>query len=180
MSKVIADITMSLDGGHGARPGRLRDPRAGDCGDQCRGDGSAAARCRRRVQWLVKGHGYGAQQVGTPPFFVVTHSPPQDVRLERELGTRFTFVHDLTSAIDQARAAATRWSRRDPGRWGHHREGDRSGPRGRAAPAPRTDAARWRNTALWGGHAPDASPTSRLPFEQRRPPHLRAAHHRRR
>jgi dihydrofolate reductase len=51
--------------------------------------------------------GYGADQVGTPPFFVVTHSPPQDVRLTRELGMRFTFVPDLEAAIDQARAAAT-------------------------------------------------------------------------
>ena len=54
-----------------------------------------------------KDMGYGADQVGTPPFFVVTHSPPQDVRLERELGMRFTFVSDLETAIDQARAAAT-------------------------------------------------------------------------
>jgi dihydrofolate reductase len=51
--------------------------------------------------------GYGAQQAGTPPFFVVTHSPPQDVRLERELNLRFTFVPDLTAAVDQARTAAT-------------------------------------------------------------------------
>ena len=51
--------------------------------------------------------GYGADQAGTPPFFVVTHSPPQDVRLERELGMRFTFVGDLATAVDQARAAAT-------------------------------------------------------------------------
>ena len=51
--------------------------------------------------------GYGADQTGTPPFFVVTHAPPQDVRLERELGMRFTFVDDLATAIDQARAAAT-------------------------------------------------------------------------
>jgi len=29
--------------------------------------------------------GYGADQAGTPPFFVVTHAPPLDVRLEREL-----------------------------------------------------------------------------------------------
>src|SRR5204862_4920624 len=51
--------------------------------------------------------GYGADQTATPPFFVVTHSPPQDVRLERELGMRFTFVGDLVTAIDQARPAAT-------------------------------------------------------------------------
>jgi dihydrofolate reductase len=52
--------------------------------------------------------GYGADQTGTPPFFVVTHSAPQDVRLERELGLRFTFVDDLGAAVDQARAAAAK------------------------------------------------------------------------
>jgi dihydrofolate reductase len=51
--------------------------------------------------------GYGADQTGTPPFFVVTHSAPEDVRLELELGMRFTFVGDLAAAIDQARSAAT-------------------------------------------------------------------------
>src|SRR3954453_21506417 len=51
--------------------------------------------------------GYGADQTGTPPFFVVTHSPPPDVRLERDLGMSFTFVSDLPSAIDQARSAVT-------------------------------------------------------------------------
>ena len=39
--------------------------------------------------------GYGADQLGTSPFFVVTHSPPQDVRLERDLGMHFTFTTDL-------------------------------------------------------------------------------------
>src|ERR687897_2458520 len=38
--------------------------------------------------------------------FVVTHSPPQEVRLERELGMRVNFGSDLVTAIDQARAAA--------------------------------------------------------------------------
>jgi dihydrofolate reductase len=50
--------------------------------------------------------GYGADQTGTAPFFVVTHSPPQEVRLERELGMRVTFGSDQVTAIDQARAAA--------------------------------------------------------------------------
>jgi dihydrofolate reductase len=54
-----------------------------------------------------KDMGYGADQTGTPPFFVVTHSPPRDVRLERELRMRFTFVSDLLTAIDHARSAAT-------------------------------------------------------------------------
>ncbi|MEA3214321.1 MAG: hypothetical protein QOJ19_477, partial [Acidimicrobiia bacterium] len=33
-------------------------------------------------------------------------SAPQDVRLERELGMRFTFVGDLLAAVDAARSAA--------------------------------------------------------------------------
>jgi dihydrofolate reductase len=51
--------------------------------------------------------GYGADQVGTPPFFVVTHSPPRDVRLARDLDMTFTFVSDLMSAIEHAKVAAT-------------------------------------------------------------------------
>src|SRR4029078_3396409 len=54
-----------------------------------------------------KDMGYGAQQAGTPPFFVVTHSPPEPLRLEGDLGMSFTFAPDLETAIDQARAAAT-------------------------------------------------------------------------
>jgi hypothetical protein len=41
-----------------------------------------------------KDMGYGADQAGTPPFFVVTHSPPADVRLERDLGMRFSVSGD--------------------------------------------------------------------------------------
>jgi len=54
--------------------------------------------------------GYGADQAGTPPFFVVTHSPPTDVRLERDLGMRFSFAADLVTAIDRARSAAAHGS----------------------------------------------------------------------
>jgi hypothetical protein len=53
--------------------------------------------------------GYGADQTGTPSFFVIIHSPPADVRLQRELGMRVTFG-DLAAAIDQARAAASHGS----------------------------------------------------------------------
>jgi dihydrofolate reductase len=76
--------------------------------------GSGAVVMGRRLFDIVnapdgwnKDMGYGADQTGTPPFFVVTHSPPRDVRLERELGMRFTFVSDPVTAIDQARSAAT-------------------------------------------------------------------------
>src|SRR3954469_15352941 len=51
--------------------------------------------------------GYGADLTAAPPFFAVTHSPPADVRLERELGMSFTFAGDLAIAIDEARSAAT-------------------------------------------------------------------------
>ena len=47
--------------------------------------------------------GYGAGEVGTPPFFVVTHTAPSHVRLNLD----FTFVVEgLASAIAQAKAAA--------------------------------------------------------------------------
>jgi dihydrofolate reductase len=128
MSKVIADITMSLDG---YVTGPLADPRHGVGGvDELHTwvseqdpvdteilERSAAATgavvMGRRLFDIVDGPdgwtkdmGYGAQQAAAPPFFVVTHSAPQQVRLERELGMRFTFAHDLTTAVDQARAAA--------------------------------------------------------------------------
>ena len=46
---------------------------------------------------------YGAGLAGTPPFFVVTHSAPDDFRLNLD----FTFVTDgLPEAIARARAAA--------------------------------------------------------------------------
>ena len=129
MPKVIADITMSLDGyvtGPGADPEHglgdapeLHDwVREQDAVDteilESATAASGAVVMGRRLFDVVDGPygwsrdmGYGADQVGTPPFFVVTHSPPPDVRLERELGLRFTFVADLGTAIDQARAAAT-------------------------------------------------------------------------
>ena len=128
MPKVIADITMSLDGdvtGPGAdadhglgdaeelhawvadQDRSTRRSSSGDRSDRCRRDGPAALRCRRRPARWNEEMGYGAQEAGTPPFFVVTHSPPDDVRLVRELGLRVTFVSDLAAAVDQARSAAT-------------------------------------------------------------------------
>jgi dihydrofolate reductase len=129
MSKVIADITMSLDG---YVTGPLADSQHG-LGDvdelhawvaeqnpvdteilERMTAATGAVVMGRRLFDIVDGPngwtkdmGYGAQQAGTPPFFVVTHSAPQHVRLERELGMRFTFVDDLTTAVDQARSAAT-------------------------------------------------------------------------
>src|SRR4051794_4480526 len=128
MPKVIADITMSLDG-YVTGPGADREHGLGDAPElhACVTDqdavdaeilegataASGAVVMGRRLFDTVDGPGgwsndmgYGAQQVGMPPFFVVTHSPPDDVRLERELGMRFAFVTDLEAAIEQARAAA--------------------------------------------------------------------------
>jgi dihydrofolate reductase len=129
MSKVIADITMSLDG---YVTGPLADSQQG-LGDvdelhawvaeQDPVDTEILERIVAATDAVVMGRrlfdivdgpngwtkdmGYGAQQAATPPFFVVTHSAPKHVRLGRELGMRFTFVHDLTTAVDQARTAAT-------------------------------------------------------------------------
>ena len=46
--------------------------------------------------------GYGAQHVARPPFFVVTHEPPANVRLKLDL----RFVADVPTAIEQAKAVA--------------------------------------------------------------------------
>jgi dihydrofolate reductase len=129
MPKVVADITMSLDG-YVTGPGADVEHGLGDAPElhawvferdavdaeilERATAASGAVVMGRRLFDTVdapggwsKDIGYGADQVGTPPFFVVTHSPPGDVRLERELGLRFTFVSDLPAAIEQARAAAT-------------------------------------------------------------------------
>jgi dihydrofolate reductase len=129
MPNVIADISMSLDGfvtGEGADEQHglgdapelhtwvmHQDPVDTEILVEATAESGAVVMGRRLFD-VVNGPdgwnedmGYGADQTGTPPFFVVTHSPPRDVRLERELGMRFTFVRDLVTAIDQARSAAT-------------------------------------------------------------------------
>jgi dihydrofolate reductase len=128
MAKVIADITMSLDG-YVTGPGADVEHGLGDAPElhawvfeqdavdreilEGSTAGSGSVVMGRRLFDTVDAPGgwsnemgYGADQVGTPPFFVVTHEPPRDVRLEREMGMRFTFVPDLAAAIEQARAAA--------------------------------------------------------------------------
>lgn len=129
MRPVIADITMSLDGyvtGSGADPqhglGDAEELHAWvteqDTVDTEILERATAATgavvMGRRLFDIVDGPdgwtkdmGYGAQQAAAPPFFVVTHTAPQDVRLEREEGMQFTFVDDLSAAVDQARTAAT-------------------------------------------------------------------------
>ena len=128
MPKIIADITMSLDG-YVTGPGADIEHGLGDAPElhawvaeqdpvdteilEGATGGSGAVVMGRRLFDTVnapdgwsKEMGYGADKVGTPPFFVVTHNPPDDVRLEREFGMRFTFAPDLDTAIDHARAAA--------------------------------------------------------------------------
>jgi len=129
MPKVIADITMSLDG-YVTGPGADEQHGLGDAPElhtwvteqdavdtdilERATAQSGAVIMGRRLFDIVDGPGgwnehmgYGADQAATPPFFVVTHAPPPDVRLERELGMRFSFVDDLATAVDHARAAAT-------------------------------------------------------------------------
>jgi dihydrofolate reductase len=129
MPKVIADITMSLDG-YVTGPLADSDHGLGDVDElhtwvaeqdavdteilERTAATTGAVVMGRRLFDIVDGPdgwtkdmGYGAQQAATPPFFVLTHSPPRHVRLEQELGMRFTFANDLTTAVDQARTTAT-------------------------------------------------------------------------
>lgn len=128
MAKVIADITMSLDGyvtgsgaddqhGLGDAPELHTWVAQQDAVDTAIVEQataqSGAVIMGRRLFDVVDGPdgwneemGYGADQTATPPFFVVTHAAPQEVRLERELGMSFRFVADLGGALEQARAAA--------------------------------------------------------------------------
>jgi dihydrofolate reductase len=128
MAKVIADITMSLDGyvappSAGAPEGDVdvdelhtwvmeRDPVDTEILERATAATGAVVMGRRLFDIVdapdvwTKDMAYGAQPAGTTPFFVVTHSAPENVRLERELGLSFTFVNDLTAAVERARAAA--------------------------------------------------------------------------
>ena len=126
MGKVVADISVSLDGfvtGPGPGP-------ANGLGDRGEGlhtwafsadpvdrevlasttDATGAVVMGRRLFDIVDGpHGwtddvaYGAGLAAAPPVLVVTRRPPTTVRL----ADRFTFVVDgVRSAIDKARATA--------------------------------------------------------------------------
>jgi dihydrofolate reductase len=127
MTKVIADISMSLDGfvtgpdpdlahglGVGGEPLHYWAMNSSDDIDaqvlREAAEATGAVVMGRNLFDFVDGAngwndalGYGAELAVTPPFFVVTHSAPASVRLS--LG--FTFVTDgLEEAIGQARAAA--------------------------------------------------------------------------
>jgi dihydrofolate reductase len=125
--KVVADITMSLDGyvtgtnpgldnglGDGGEPLHVwaidsQDPV--DVDELARGvERSGAVVMGRRLFDIIDGPdgwsdemGYGARHAALPPVFVVTHSVPGKTRL----GDRFRFVTDgVAAAVDQARTAA--------------------------------------------------------------------------
>jgi dihydrofolate reductase len=126
MTTVVADISVSLDGfvtGPDAGP----DNGLGTGGEPLHTwalasddpvDAEVLARSTERSGAVVMGRnlfdvidapggwsddmGYGAQHAARPPFFVVTHQPPAEVRLELD----FRFVGDLREAIEQAKAVA--------------------------------------------------------------------------
>jgi dihydrofolate reductase len=127
MTKVVADISMSLDGfvtgpdpdlehglGRGGEPLHTWAVSSDDDVDaevlRDATEGTGAVVMGRRLFDIIDGPhgwsddmGYGAAHAATPPFFVVTHSAPDHVRLD----LTFTFVTDgLEGAIEQARAAA--------------------------------------------------------------------------
>jgi dihydrofolate reductase len=130
MTRVVADITMSLDG-YVAPPGASSPP-DGDVGMhdlqawvvvQDPVDSEVLQHATQRTGAVVMGRrlfdiidapdvwtkdmAYGAQPADpTIPFFVASHSAPRDVRLQREVGLSFTFVNSLTAAVERARAAA--------------------------------------------------------------------------
>jgi dihydrofolate reductase len=127
MTKVIAEITVSLDGfvtgpnadvdqglGVGGEPlhrwvMESDDPVDADVLRESVENTGAVVMGRRLFEIVDGPHGwsdsmgYGAGHHVTPAFFVVTHSVPEHVRLKDD----FTFVIDgLESAVRQARAAA--------------------------------------------------------------------------
>jgi dihydrofolate reductase len=122
MSKVILDISMSLDG-FVARPGDDPGPihdwlfngdtvnpdndffKSSGASTQVLNenlDTTGAIVAGRRLYDLTGGWG-GNHPMGDAPMFVVTHSPPATVPHGR---TSFTFVDGVQAAVEQARHAA--------------------------------------------------------------------------
>jgi dihydrofolate reductase len=125
-TRVIADISISLDG-YVTGPNAGVDNGLGDGGEplhtwafsddevdaqilRTSTERSGAVIMGRRLFDIVDAPhgwsdemGYGAAEVGSPPFFVLTHTPPAAVRLDLD----FTFVTTgVADAVAQARAAA--------------------------------------------------------------------------
>ena len=126
MTKVIADISVSLDG-YVTGPNAGLHNGLGDGGEQLHtwvmdgddvdrvvqqeaADRSGAVVMGRRLFDIVDAPdgwndemGYGADLATTPSFVVVTHRAPEEVRLDLD----FTFVTDgMASAVERARAKA--------------------------------------------------------------------------
>jgi dihydrofolate reductase len=123
VAKVIADITMSLDGYvAGPSPDGDLDQLQAWVMDQDPADtevlqkataATGAVVMGRRLFDIVDGPhgwtndmGYGAQEAAKPPFFVVTHVVPPASRLASELDMSVDFVDDLARAVDTAREVA--------------------------------------------------------------------------
>jgi dihydrofolate reductase len=126
VARVVADITMSLDGfvtgpdadpqhglGIGGEPLHtwVMDPDDVDTAVLTEAtEMSGAVVMGRNLFDVIDGPdgwsdemGYGAGLAATPPFIVVTHAPPAKVRL----GLNFTFIIDgVAPAIEHARRAA--------------------------------------------------------------------------
>jgi dihydrofolate reductase len=127
MTKVVADISISLDGfvtgpdpdlehglGRGGEPLHTWAISSDDPVDASvlreATERSGAVVMGRRLFDIIDGPGgwsddmgYGAGHAATPPFFVVTHAAPEKVRL----GLDFTFVTEgIAAAIERARGAA--------------------------------------------------------------------------
>ena len=130
MSKVIADISMSLDGyvtapgvdlehglgigGDGVHAWVLQEPRSpvDEVVLSASFEKTGAVVMGRRLYDIVDGpngwnddvgYGHDQNQSAAPPCYVVTHEPPAHVRL----ASRFRFVTGgVAAAIDQARATA--------------------------------------------------------------------------
>lgn len=159
--------------GHGAGRRGHRDPRPVDGGERCRGHGRRLFDTVNGTDGWNEDMGYGADQTGTPPFFVVTHSPPADVRLQRDLGMRVTFVGDLAPAIDRALSAATHGDVVIVGFGDVIGQAIEQGLVRRAAPAPRPDGARWWHAVVQIRDARGVPAARRSCVAQRRAPHLR-------
>jgi len=130
MGRVIADISMSLDG-YVTAPGADAEHGLGLDGEGIHGwvleeprspvdeavlassfEATGAVVMGRRLFDIVDGphgwseevgYGHDQDQAAAPPCFVVTHEPPAQVRL----ASRFRFVTEgVAAAVDQARAAA--------------------------------------------------------------------------
>ena len=129
MTKIIADITMSLDGyvtapdpdldhglGVGGEPLHFWAIDSDDPVDveilATSTEQTGAVIMGRRLSDIIDGPlgwseemGYGAHHAAVPPVFVVTHTPPASIRL----GPRFRFVTDgLAAASALARRRCSR------------------------------------------------------------------------